>query len=172
MLSLETYKDLFDALYPRLISYSLQFVKSKVIAEEVVADCFVKLWEKREELGHIENIKSYLYTMVRNTSFTYLSNNKQDVELNQNLHDQATKIDNKIIIEEVHATLYRALDSLPNGCRVVFELSCLKGLKYKDIASDLNISINTVKSQRARAIKLLREQLKDNPLLLFILSTL
>lgn len=172
MLDSVFFNNLFDSMYLRLVSYSLQFVKSKTIAEEVVADCFVKLWEKREELGHVDNIKSYLYTMVRNTSFTYLNNNKKEVQLNQDLHDQVVRVDNEIIMAEVHATLYKALDALPAGCRTVFELSCLKGLKYKDIASDLNVSINTVKSQRARAIKLLRDHLKDNPLLIFILYNL
>jgi RNA polymerase sigma-70 factor (ECF subfamily) len=75
-----------------------------------------------------------------------------------------------ILEEEVHYLLFQALDSLPEKCRQVFELSCLEGMKYKDIAEDLQISINTVKSQRARAIDLLRKQLKDYPFFQLFLS--
>ncbi|MGC1631374.1 MAG: sigma-70 family RNA polymerase sigma factor, partial [Gelidibacter sp.] len=65
-----------------------------------------------------------------------------------------------------------ALDRLPLKCRKVFEMSCLDGMKYKDIAQELNISLITVKSQRARAIELLKKQLKNNPHLLLFLTSI
>jgi len=77
--------------------------------------------------------------------------------------ESLTTTDNFIIEEEVHATLYHALASLPPKSRRVFELSCLEGLKYSEIADEMGISLNTVKSQRARAIELLKEMLKDYP---------
>ncbi len=173
MLNRETFKDLFNALYPRLVSYSFKYVKNEFAAEEVVEDCLVTLWEKREDLAHIDDIKPYLYTMVRNASFKYLEKKKRVISLDQKHHDSAVMIEQDIIEEEVHAViLYQALETLPPKCRKVFELSCLKGLKYKDIAKDLDISLNTVKSQRSRAIELLKKQLKNNPFLLLFLSSL
>lgn len=172
MFNKEIFKNLFNTLYPRLIAYSVNYVKDKIAAEEIVEDCFMKLWEKRNDLGHIDNLKSYLYTMVRNASFNYLETRKKLISLNQDEHDSEIKIENDIIEAEVHAILYQALENLPAKCRKVFELSCLMGIKYKDIAKDLDISINTVKSQRTRAIKLLRNQLKNNPFLMVLLSTL
>lgn len=173
MLNKDTFKDLFNALYPRLISYSFKYVKDKFAAEEIVEDCLVILWEKREELAHIDDIKPYLYTMIRNASFKYLEKSKKVISLKKKHHDSAIAIEQDIIEEEVHAIiLYKALETLPEKCRKVFELSCLKGVKYKDIATDLDISINTVKSQRSRAIELLKKQLKNNPFLMFLLSSL
>lgn len=167
----ESFKVLFNTLYPRLIAYSLKYIKDDIAAEEIVGDCLVTLWEKRKDLSHVDNINSYLYTMVKNASFDYLAKSKQTVSFNQDKHDSALKIDHDVIEEEVHAMLYNALDKLPSKCRKVFELSCLKGLKYKDIANDLNISINTVKSQRARAIELLKKELKNNPFLMFFICS-
>lgn len=173
MLSRENFKNIFNTLYPRLISYSFKYVKDKFVAEEIVEDCFVILWEKREDLVHVDDIKPYLYIMVRNASFKYLKKEQKVISLKQKHLDLAVIIQQDIIEEEVHAIiLYKALEKLPAKCRKVFELSCLKGVKYKDIALDLDISVNTVKSQRSRAIKLLKEQLKNNPFLLFLLSFL
>lgn len=146
-------------------------MKDEIVAEEIVGDCLVALWEKRNDLNHVDSMNPYMYTMVRNASFNYLKKIKLTISFNQKDHDYASKIDHDIIEEEVHALLYNALDKLPPKCRKVFELSCLKGLKYKDIAKDLDISINTVKSQRARAIELLKNHLKDNPFLMIFLSS-
>lgn len=82
MFNKEIFKNLFNTLYPRLIAYSVNYVKNKIAAEEIVGDCFMKLWEKRNELGHIDNLKSYLYTMVRNASIDYLEKRKKLVSLN------------------------------------------------------------------------------------------
>ena len=173
MLDRETFKHLFNTLYPRLISYSYKYVQDKFSAEEIVEDCFVTLWERRESLAHIDDIKPYLYIMVRNASLKYLEKSKKLVSLNSKHHDSAITIEHDIIEEEVHAViLYKALETLPAKCRKVFELSCLEGVKYKDIAQELNISLNTVKSQRARAIELLKKQLKNNPYLTLLLSSL
>ncbi len=152
MLNRETFKDLFNTLYPRLISYSLKYVTDKFAAEEIVEESFVALWEKREALVHIKDIKPYLYVIVRNASLKYLEKSNKVLQLNKKHHDSAVMIDYDIIEEEVHAViLSQALDTLPAKCRKVFELSCLDGVKYKDIAEELDISVNTVKSQRARA---------------------
>ena len=173
MLNKETFKDLFIALYPRLISYSFKYVQEKFSAEEIVEDCFVTLWERRESLAHIDDIKPYLYIMVRNSSLKYLEKSKKIISLKKKHHDSAIMIEHDIIEEEVHAViLYQALDKLPVKCRKVFELSCLDGMKYKDIAQELDISVNTVKSQRARAIELLKKHLKNNPYLLLLLTSI
>ena len=68
-----------------------------------------------------------------------------------------------MIEEETHSLLYQALETLPNKCKEVFVQSCLNGLKYEDIAEEMQITLNTVKSQRARAIQLLKERLTVNP---------
>jgi RNA polymerase sigma-70 factor (family 1) len=163
------YKELFYSLYPRLVSYSYSFVKNDFLAEEVVGNVMLQLWENRLKFEKIIDVKSYLYTMVRNGSLLILKKEKKVVELDDDLSHETLDFDYNIAEEELYSTLIEALNSLPEKCKEVFELSCIEGLKYKDIAQQLDISINTVKSQRARAIELLKVKLKNHSELLFLL---
>lgn len=166
------FKVIFDTYYKRLYSFSLNYVTEQYAAEEIVENVLLKLWEKRQKLEKIDNLKSYLYTMVRNASLDYLKRENKFVRLDIDKHDVIISKNPFIIEEETHAILYQALETLPKKCRTVFELSCIEGLKYKDIAEDLQISINTVKSQRARAIELLKLQLKNHPIFQLLLAGL
>ncbi|OXA88064.1 hypothetical protein B0A73_09815 [Flavobacterium hibernum] len=156
-------------MYPRLVSYSYGLVKDNFLAEEVVGNVMLQLWENRVKFEKIIDVKSYLYTMVRNGSFLILKNEQKGIQLNNELSHETLDFDFNILEEELYATLIEALNSLPEKCKEVFELSCIEGLKYRDIAEQLNISINTVKSQRARAIELLKVKLRNHSELLFLL---
>lgn len=165
------FKIIFDTYYKRLYLFSLSYVDDKFAAEEIVENTLLKLWQKRNKLDKIKNLKSYLYTMVRNASIDYNKKEKKFVRLDVEKHDSFPQRDQYIIEEETHAILFQALEKLPEKCRKVFELSCLDGVKYKDIAEDLQISINTVKSQRARAIELLKSHLKNHPFYQILLAS-
>tara|TARA_R110000868_G_scaffold168193_1_gene402820 strand:- start:15407 stop:15940 length:534 start_codon:yes stop_codon:yes gene_type:complete len=168
----KAFKIIFDNYYKRLYAFSLNYVSETYAAEEIVENVLLKLWQKRHKLDKIDNLKSYLYTMVRNDSVDYLKKKKKFVRLDIEKHGSISTKDQFIIEEETHAILFQALETLPVKCRKVFELSCLEGVKYKDIAEDLQISINTVKSQRARAIDLLKSYLKNYPFYQVLLATL
>ena len=162
--NIKDYDELFYMFYGRLCAFAMRYVKDQESAEEVVEEAMVVLWEKREKFDSIAGLKSYLYSTVRNASLDLLKKNEKTVSLDTLAgRESLTTTDNFIIEEEVHATLYHALASLPPKSRRVFELSCLEGLKYSEIADEMGISLNTVKSQRARAIELLKEMLKDYP---------
>lgn len=151
------------------MSYSYGFVKDNFLAEEVVGNVMLQLWENRVKFEKIIDVKSYLYTMVRNGSFLILKKEQKGIQLNPELSHETLDFDFNVLEEELYSTLIQALNSLPEKCKEVFELSCIEGLKYKDVAEQLNISINTVKSQRARAIELLKVKLKNHSELLFLL---
>jgi RNA polymerase sigma-70 factor (ECF subfamily) len=165
----EFYKELFYSLYPRLVSYSFKYLKDKFEAEEVVENVMLQLWEDRLKFEKVDDVKSYIYKMVKSGSLGVLKEQQKKVKLEDEASDNALEFDFNILEEEVYAVLITALDSLPEKCKEVFELSCLEGMKYKDIALQLNISINTVKSQRSRAIELLKTKLTNYPELLFFL---
>ncbi|SFS64954.1 RNA polymerase sigma-70 factor, ECF subfamily [Zhouia amylolytica] len=167
-----SYKEIFYSFYPRLLSFCEKYVKDTYAAEEIVEECMLYLWERKSDMNKIDDLKSYLYTMVKHKSYAYLKQTQKVVSLDAYKDDALSQEDAYIIEEEVHAILISALEKLPERCRKVFELSCLEGLKYKDIAEDMDISVNTVKSQRARAIELLKIQLKDHPILLGYLAFL
>ncbi|WP_223678155.1 RNA polymerase sigma-70 factor [Flavobacterium hibisci] len=160
---------MFYSLYPRLVSYSFGLVKDIFIAEEVVENVMLQLWENRFKFEKVNDVKSYLYTIVKNGSVAALKKQQKSIQLDETFSDEPSEFDFNILQEEVYSVLIEALNSLPEKCKEVFELSCLEGMKYKDIAEQLNISVNTVKSQRTRAIELLKEKLKNHSELLFIL---
>lgn len=166
------FKIIFDTYYKRLYAFSLQYTEDTFAAEEIVEETLLKLWQKRHKLENIDNLKSYLYSMVRNASIDFLKKEKKFVRLDTKKHDSMSLKEQFVIEEETHAILFQALETLPKKCRTVFELSCLNGAKYKDIAEDLQISINTVKSQRARAIELLKSYLKNYPFYQIFLASL
>ncbi|MCL6218019.1 sigma-70 family RNA polymerase sigma factor [Zunongwangia sp. M21534] len=140
-------------------------------AEDIVENTMFKLWRDRDKFKNVLNIKSYLYAMVRNDAYRIANKEKGKILLNEELtEDHHDDFDEKILEEEVYAILIEQLNQLPEGCKEIFELSVIEGLKYKEIASILNISVNTVKSQRARAIKLLKEKLKNHPFLLLLIA--
>ena len=163
------FKKVFDFFYDRLYAFSLKYVKNNYAAEEITANTMLYLWEKRENISNIKDIKPYLYKVTRNASLAYLKNSKKVVPLDPDFN-KLPHFDEYIIEEEVHATLLKAIDSLPIKCKRVFELCCIEGLKYKEVAEDLDISVNTVKSQRARAIALLKDKFKNHHLFLIILN--
>lgn len=165
----KAYDALFHRFYGRLCVFALKFVHDHDSAEEIVGEAMVVMWERREKFEHMLGLKSYLYTTVRNASLDFIKRSGRTTPLDNLNHDTLLgATDDFIVEEEVHATLYQALQSLPEKSRRVFELSCIEELKYSEIADDMGISLNTVKSQRARAIQLLRDILKDHPYYLLL----
>ncbi|MBD0822394.1 RNA polymerase sigma factor [Aestuariibaculum marinum] len=168
----DAFKSIFNIYFKRLCVFALKYVDDQYTAEEIVENTLLKLWQKRSKLDKVENLKSYLYTMVRNACVDYNKQDKRLIRLDIKKHENVSLNDAFVVEEETHAALYAALETLPEKCRKVFELSCLDGIKYKDIAEDLQISLNTVKSQRARAISLLKIYLKDHPFYAVLLASL
>jgi RNA polymerase sigma-70 factor (ECF subfamily) len=168
---LDTIELIFKKEYKQLCILSYFYLKDIDEAEDVVQDIFVKIIEqnKYEEL---RNIKSYLKTAVRNASLKHIQK-KKEVSLvneyqlfyNQSFTEEQEKqaLNNKLEI-------YKKLNLLPEQCKLVFLLCVIDGLKYKEAADFLNISVNTVKTQMKKAYKILRESLADAQFILFLFS--
>ncbi len=165
----------FRTYYARLCYYAEKFLPGKAEAEDVVQDTFVKIFSASRSFGQESDRKRYLYAMVRNACLNYLRHNK--VAQKFVAHQSPGEADHEHILQyiidaEVTAALYSAVAALPEGCRTVFELGYLEGLSNQEIADQLQVSINTVKTQKARALQLLRLKLTDRLwlALLFILA--
>ncbi len=130
------------------------------------------LWDRRDKIVDIKDVKSYLYVVVRNKALAYLRQNKKEIPLDISgieIEDHEG-YDAYIIEEELHTMLFNALKELPDRCRDVFLLSCIYQMPYKEISKELGISVNTVKSQRTRAIELLKMKLKKLYTILFLIE--
>jgi RNA polymerase sigma-70 factor (family 1) len=151
------YKELFTELYTYLYRFAFSFVKSKQIAEEVVSDVFINIWRKRQELDKIANLKVYLYIASRNTAFNYLE--KQKKIATNNIDEFAGVIksiyfdpEQILITADMMVLIQNAVDTLPPKCKMIFKLVKEDNLKYKEVATLLNISVKTVENQLAIAL--------------------
>jgi len=170
---------IFHVYYPALCSYASSIVKSSEDAKDVVNDCFLELWNRHELLKITTSLKSYLYVAVRNAAINYLKKKKKEQKFVSSqsypfyLQDEVTsRIEKLERIENLEKRLKEAIDSLPQQCRYIFYLNRFEKLGYKEIAVKLNLSVGTVKTQIARALKKLRAEFEDvdlnNPILFYI----
>ncbi len=158
------FEQLFKEYFVPLTNFAKSYVKDEDTAKELAQDAFINLWQKKEEIDRDKSIKSYLFTSVRNRSLNYIRDNKKykseflDIELEKS----NDFFDGDILTtQELQERISKSIGSLPAKCRRVFEMSRLEGLKYKEIAEELGISIKTVENQMGKALKVLRKDLKE-----------
>jgi len=159
--------DVFTTLYARyfqgLSLAALKYVKGTSIAEEIVQDVFLKLWEAPGDIMHVRSLKAYLYRAVINHSINYV-NRQKNIELHhQRIAEETSQKYIESLIED-HALkelLYQEIERLPTQCRKVFKMSRFQDLKYREIAEQLNISEKTVENHIVNALKTLRAKLQD-----------
>jgi len=150
--------DLYQFFYGKLQQFAKAMVHSNEVAEEIVEDVFVKLWCNRSNITTIENITVYLYVAVKNSCLNYISRKTKDLIsapfdfLDIEVNEEATPHD-ILITAEMTQRMHKAIEALPPRCKMIFKLVREDGLRYKDVAQILNISINTIDVQMAIAVK-------------------
>ena len=170
----QVFETIFRTYYERLCNYANTILNDMDEAEEMVQSAFLTVWEKHDTLEIHTSVKSYLYRAVHNSCLnrvkhfkvrkTYGDSVKNQTEL---LHDDASQ---DLIGSELDAIVANAIDSLPDQCRLVFKLSRFENLTYAEIAEQLGISVKTVENHMVKALKVLREKLKDYlPVLIWLL---
>ena len=168
----------FDRIYVMYYSRMLRFAKEYVVfeedAENVVQDVFLLLWEKREVLDIRISLVSYLFSLVKNRSLDYLRHKVVAEEYKQELSFKLMSLEQLNYTfsseEDIEKVIANAIDKLPERCREIFLKSRIEGMKYREIAEELNISLKTVENQMNIAYKKIRAELKDYfPLLIFFI---
>ena len=164
------YKYLYDQHYQILCHVASQYVKDDFLAETIVGDVIFHLWEIRQTLEITTSLRSYLMTSVRNRCLDYLKSQYKQREMamsSPGLEDfpvlNYIKGDDyplgQLLEKELEGEIMKAISHLPEECRRVFHLSRFEEKKYDEIATELNISVNTVKYHIKRALALLHEEL-------------
>lgn len=172
-----TFQNVFRKFYPQTLFYATRIV-GEDDAEDVVQDAFIELWKRKDEIIDEEHIKAFLFR----TTYTYSLNILKHRTITQNYAESIQTIsikrteyyrpDNNDAIKlieniELHNEIKIAINELPNKCRQVFIMSYIHGMKNKEIAEILNISIKTVEVHIYKALKYLRKRLDYLILLLF-----
>lgn len=158
---------LFDHFSDKLSRFSFAIVKQKDAALEVVDEVFVKIWKQRSNLPAVNHLRTYLYTATKNASLNYLARkaNEQVTEpfdfINIELREEWYP-DQQMITAEIMKKILEAVNDLPPRCKMIFKLVREDGLKYKEVADILNISVNTVDAQMVIAVKRIGERVKGH----------
>lgn len=165
------FKVLFNDFYSKLYYFVLEFIPLRDIAENIVQDTLVTLWNKRNQLKDDSNLTSYLFTVAKNNSLKKLRDKKysqklfsntMDVgELDLNVETLSTVDTSVCAFMDIEQIIQETLASLPPQCRKVFELSRFQEMKNREIAEELNISIKTVEKHISKGIKTFKVALKD-----------
>ena len=168
----DVFRELFRMFYRYLVLYAMRYVQLQEPAEDIVQDVFVGLWKGKREYNSFHGFRAFLYESVKNGCLNYLNHRKLEQRyvaytLDMEREEQEDSENYELMREEIYRRIYRVVEELPEGCRKVFEQH-LNGKKNEEIAGLLNISVETVKSQKKKAVRMLRERLGN----LYILASL
>lgn len=163
----EAFEFIFKTYQPRLKAYALRFIHQPDDLNDILQDCFVKLWESREKPTHI-SISSLLYTMVRNACLNFL---RHQMVANQYSFDELPQqqgseqlyslvfhhnAEEELVYEELHRQIHEVLDSLPEQSKMIFKMSREEDLLNREIAEKLGVSVKTVEYHITKVLCALR----------------
>jgi RNA polymerase sigma-70 factor (ECF subfamily) len=159
------YKELFLLYHHKLLLFSRSITLSTEAAEEIASDVFLKIWLKRKSLNEIENLHLYLYVSTKNLSINYVLKQKREkvfsldetiVEFRSLYYDP----EQLLITAEMLKRIQLAVLQLPPRCQLIFKLVKEDGLKYKEVAELLHLSLKTVENQMTIALHRIQESVK------------
>ena len=160
----------FDLHYLPLCAFISRYINDKSIIEDLVIECFAKIWENRQTLNIKTSFQNYLITMVKNSAISYLRKNQflvTDFEniSNSLIEDETDPLEDAELLNKLHD----AIDRLPEQRRNILKMSVFEEKSNAKIAEELHISVNTVKTQIARSYRFLRSELNVSQRVIFSL---
>ena len=170
--NLIAFEELYFNMQPRLFAFSRKFIDDSEISRDIVQEIFFEFWENRNSTTITSSVTAYLFRTLHNKCLNYIRDQKVheryssyiDIKLKEAellFYDKDMEGYKSIFLQEVQEIFNSTMKSLPESCRQIFHLSRVEGLSNKEIATKLNISVRTVENQVYRALKVLKEDLKD-----------
>lgn len=159
----EAFKAVFHLYQQSIFNFLLFKLKNAAIAEDLLQDVFLKLWQNRATLDEAKSLQAYLYTIATNLSLNHFRS--QQVRNNYLLlqpkeHSEALTPFTLLELKELNHAIIEAIELLPDKVKMVFLMHRVENKNYKEIALCLNISVKTVESHISKALHLMRQQLK------------
>lgn len=170
----DAFEQIFHAYYKALVHYAKTILKDMDDSEDIVQQVFVSVWEKRLNIEVHTSLKAILYKSVYNACLNRLKQqqvrNGYAKEVIQ-LHNEQGITQDSVQQKELQHKIEAAINMMPEQCAKIFKMSRFEQMKYQEIADALNLSVKTIENQMGKALKIMREQLKEYlPLLIMILS--
>ena len=163
----------FRDYYKPLVRYGNTFLKDSDETEDIVQQVFVSLWEKRAQLDIHTSIRAVLYKAVQNACLNKIKHLKVRTAYAEELKTGSVHAETSdpVQVNELNERIQLAMEQMPEQCGRIFKMSRFEQLRYQEIADQLGLSIKTVENQMGKALKIVREELKDYlPLLILFFS--
>jgi RNA polymerase sigma-70 factor (family 1) len=172
----KAFAEVYDLFYGPIYYFTLRIVDNSGEAQEITADTFLKLWKLRANFESIENIKAFLYITARNASLNLIkqrkgySRSQEDLSYFLSQDEQGPSMQDEIKAEVLKEVL-KEMETLPPQCRKILQFSYVEGLKNTAIANEMGLTLQTVKNQKTRGLKMLKVALTSRVwFLLMIIS--
>lgn len=162
----QAFELLFRKYYVRLCGFANKFLNDPDKVKDIVQEVFTRIWEGREDIDPEDSLKSYIFKIAQNLSLNKLRKSKVEtkyIEVYKLVYIENYELSahESLLAKELEDNIENAIEKLPAECRKVFRLSRVDGLKYKEIAGQLNISEKTVEAQMTKALKVIRIELRE-----------
>lgn len=160
------FRVIFELMEPRLHGFVFSYTKSDYIAEEIVQEIFIKIWERREEIKLSGSFSAFLYTMARNRTLNYLRNASQRAAIRDELWKNVSLLQEdteaEVIFSEYREIVDDIIDHLPRKKRSIYIMSREEGKTNAEIADILGISPKTVKNHLWKTFETIKVQLRPH----------
>ena len=157
----KAFRTVFDHYFSALAAFGYKYVPDQFLVEDMIQEVFISFWESRDNFDHINALKSFLYTSVRNKCLNHIKHQavlqKHEKNLVYELESEQ-HYTSHVIEEETFNQLHAEIRDLPKAAQEIMLLA-LNGLKNQEIADELGVSVNTVKTQKKISYSKLKEQL-------------
>ena len=166
----QAFRLLFDEYYSSLCLYANSVMNNLELSQDLVSDCFVRLWERKEIIQIESSLKNYLLFSVRNSIYSYLrspESRKADINSIMDRLENTPVEEYDLEKEETILHVCKLIEELPEQRKKILELAAFNGKSYREIAEILGISVNTVNTQMSRAYRFLRDRLNSDNILLW-----
>jgi RNA polymerase sigma-70 factor, ECF subfamily len=176
----QAFSTLYKTYYQRIYHFTWTYIKDEFIAANLVHDAFLTLWENHGKLEKESNLPAYLLTVVKNKALNHLSRQSLKIKIEQSIQHQALREielrisglnacnPHELFSKDVEKIIKSTIESLPDQCRHVFNMSRFSGMANQEISSELGISLKAVEYHITKALKFLRQNLKDYLSMIFI----
>ncbi|MDR2773292.1 MAG: RNA polymerase sigma-70 factor [Tannerella sp.] len=168
----ESFRTLFYQFFAPLCVYAMRYVPNREDCEDIVQDTFLKIWKTRKSMEISRSFRNFLIIAVKNACIDHLRKQESEFACKEQFIENHTaeSPEDLYAVAELERMLNAALAKLPDNIRVAFEMNRFEGKTYSEIAEEQNLSVKTVEAYMTRALKLLRNELKDFlPVLLLFL---
>lgn len=162
----QAYAELFARFNPLLVLFTQSIVHQREVAEEIVSDVFIRIWQRRKTLDQVQHLKMYLYVSARNYAINKLRSKNHQLsikvqELSVDIPSFSEDPHEKTVMAETQKEIHRAVNELPGRCKLIFKLVKEDGLRQKEVAELLQLSPKTIENQLAIALKKLAETIRN-----------